>query len=129
MNVTLERLMNQIAPWDFSIEIGGVKHATRPITLGDFAFVEKLGQEAEAFKAKRRPEDPISIQSMKEFVDGLFVEPRPDLTRVPTEALPLIIKAVTDYALERSSKKNETAPPKARPAKKEAAEGGSVSGS
>lgn len=94
MNGGVERVLE---PWEFSIEVDGKTHATRPMTLADVAVIESM---------QGKPVDPMQLADV---AASLFAEDqRPQLGGWPLERLRFLVEHYMAFAQART-KKNSTA--------------------
>jgi hypothetical protein len=105
MNVNVNQYIAKLAPWNFSITLGETRYPMRRARVGDLAALmaaEKAGS--------------LSIESLRDAIDSLFMDPKPDLAALDMEILTII---ANQYVMEfqESTKKNGealglTPPPK-----------------
>lgn len=98
MKLNMDELID---PWNFSVTIGGVDYATRPVTLADLSALEQI-EAIEKIKAGNIAE---VLTPAKAFVESLFDGKEiPPFPGAATEWVPLVLAHLIAYLTERAKK-------------------------
>ena len=88
MIVELEKYLQNLLPWDLTIQVRGVGHHVRPLTLGDLVSLESVARG-----------QGVEVGRLVALVQGLFVAPQPDVASWPPQYLmPVIVKVLSYFA-------------------------------
>jgi hypothetical protein len=88
MNIDIDAIVEQLAPWELTFRIKGSEYQTRPPLLGE---VLALGEAKD-------------MGPVKQVLAKLFVAPAPPLDELTGDELGAIAVAIGQYAGERSKK-------------------------
>ena len=102
MNINIDSIIEHLAPWELTIQIGELEYATRPPTLGEMMA---LGEASDISQVKgvlgRLFVGSPHPSPLPQAGEGKGV---PDLDALSTDQLMAIAVAIGQYAGERSKK-------------------------
>lgn len=91
MQVNLTQMLD---PWDFSITLGELTYATRPLTVADLAFIDEIkGQDVAAVLGRA-----------KQFIESLFVGEAPAFHGCTHEWVVIVLAKLMEYIDQRAKK-------------------------
>ena len=93
MEIVLEKYLDMLLPWNCKVLVGGRSYKIRPLLLADLAVMEAFDSVGE-----------MKLATLKQFVEGLFESDKPDLDRLPAEAMTMILAGVMGHWSEQAKK-------------------------
>jgi hypothetical protein len=95
-SVSIDRVIDQLAPWDLKITVDGVEYQTKALTLGDLAVLTgALGG------------GQLNLPALIEVLEGMF-HITPPVRKWSLETVMVVVQTIVDYFGARS-KKNQSA--------------------